>query len=229
MARAVRCTVTIAESCGVAGGQDLAGFQRLPTEHEFSSAGKMTGYHFRHRVKFESHQVERISGFSVSRLQPGALVWRCWTNRSVRSMEVAPLNNVVIPAASNFRAVVAQIFRYGISGGAAALLYSAIYLVLVSGLPVKPIVANVIAWLASLVSSYVLHSRWSFREQVRDPSSRQTMTRFLCVNLAGLALNSSWVWLFVNVMKFNVRAPLIPILLVTPWFMFYACRRWAFR
>ena len=144
-------------------------------------------------------------------------------------MEVAPLNNIVSPAPSNHRAIVAQIFRYGISGGAAALLYSVIYWVLVSGLTMKPLVANVIAWLASLVSSYALHSRWSFREQVRDPGSRQTMTWFLCINLAGLALNSLWVWLLVDVMKLDVRAPLVPVLLITPWFMFYACRRWAFR
>src|ERR1700761_1170033 len=104
---------------------------------------------------------------------------------------------MVSPAPSNHRAIVAQIFRYGISGGAAALLYSIIYWVLVSGPAVKPIVANAVAWLASLVSSYVLHSRWSFREQVRDPGSRQAMFRFLCINVAGLALNSLWVLLFV--------------------------------
>jgi putative flippase GtrA len=144
-------------------------------------------------------------------------------------LEVAPLNKTVLPAASNRRAVVAQIFRYGVSGGAAALLYSVIYWELASGLTVKPIVANVVAWLASLVSSYALHSRWSFREQVHDPGSRQAMIRFLCINFAGLALNSLWVWLIVDVMKFDVRAPLIPVLLITPWFTFYACRRWAFR
>ena len=139
------------------------------------------------------------------------------------------MNKTVSPALSNHRAVVAQIFRYGVSGGAAALLYSGIYWVLASGLAVKPLIANAVAWLASLVSSYALHSRWSFREQVRDPGSRQAMIRFLCLNFAGLALNSLWVWLLVNVMKFDVRVPLIPVLLVTPWFMFYACRRWAFR
>jgi putative flippase GtrA len=139
------------------------------------------------------------------------------------------LNKMVSPASSNHRAIVAQVFRYGVSGGAAALLYSIIYWMLVSGLTVKPIVANAVAWLASLVSSYALHSRWSFREQVRDPGSRQAMFRFLCINFAGLALNSLWVWLFVNVMELDVRTPLIPVLLITPWFMFYACRRWAFR
>ena len=139
------------------------------------------------------------------------------------------MNKTVLQAASNRRVVVAQIFRYGVSGGAAALLYSVIYWELVSGLTVKPIVANAVAWLAALVLSYGLHSRWSFREQVRDPGSRQAMGRFLCINLAGLALNSFWVWLFVDVLKFDVRAPLIPVLLITPWFMFYACRRWAFR
>jgi len=142
---------------------------------------------------------------------------------NVRSMEVNFLEKAVRPSPTI--AIVAQIFRYGISGGAAAFLYSLIYWGLASGLHVKPIIANAAAWLACLISSYALHSRWSFREQVNDPSSRRYMVRFLCINLAGLALNSFWVWLFVSVMKFDVRAPLIPVLLITPWFMFYAFRR----
>jgi len=143
----------------------------------------------------------------------------------------APLNKIVspIPAQSNHMVVIAQLFRYGVSGGAAALLYTAVYWVLVSNPSVKPIIANVLAWLTSLISSYALHSRWSFRDQVRNSSSRQAMVRFFYINLAGLALNSLWVWLLVNVMKLDARAPLIPILLITPCFMFFACRKWAFR
>lgn len=138
------------------------------------------------------------------------------------------MSKIVSPGATNHRAVATQMLRYGISGGAVALLYSVFYWVLASGLTVKPIVANTIAWLASLVSSYALHSRWSFRGQVRDPGSRRTKIRFFCVNLAGLALNSFWVWLLVDAMKLDVRTPLVPILLVTPLLMFGANRRWAF-
>lgn len=122
-----------------------------------------------------------------------------------------------------------QIFRYGVSGGAAALLYSLVYWVLASILHVEPLVANVAAWLTSLVSSYLLHSRWSFRGAARDANSRQAKIRFLCINLAGLALNSFWVWLIVHGMGLDVRAPLILVLFVTPWLMFYASRRWAFQ
>lgn len=126
------------------------------------------------------------------------------------------------------RRLIAQMVRYGVSGGAAAILYSLVYWGLASRLGVAPIVANIAAWLTSLVSSYVLHSRWSFRGAAQDAGSQQVKIRFLCINLAGLALNSFWVWLGVNVMKLDVRAPLLPILFATPLLMFYASRRWAF-
>jgi putative flippase GtrA len=126
------------------------------------------------------------------------------------------------------RALFAQLVRYGISGGAAALLYSLVYWGLAANLGVNPILANVAAWLTSLVSSYILHSRWSFSGAEHQGASRQAQIRFLCVNLAGLALNSFWVWLLVDALKLDVRFPLLPILFVTPLLMFYAIRRWAF-
>jgi putative flippase GtrA len=139
------------------------------------------------------------------------------------------LKKIAALTSPRYRALFAQMVRYGVSGGGAALLYSLIYWLLAARFGVKPIVANGAAWLASLVSSYVLHSRWSFRGAARDPGSRQAKIRFLGINLAGLALNSFWVWLFVDAMKWDVRAPLLPIVFVTPWLMFYTSRRWAFR
>jgi putative flippase GtrA len=139
------------------------------------------------------------------------------------------LKNIPALTSPHYRALFAQMLRYGVSGAAAALLYSLIYWLLAARCGVKPLVANGAAWLASLVSSYFLHSRWSFRGAARDPGSRRAKIRFLCINLAGLALNSFWVWLVVDAMKLDVRAPLLPIVLVTPGVMFYASRRWAFR
>jgi putative flippase GtrA len=150
-------------------------------------------------------------------------------NRLTRALGGGALIKNVSLASPHRRALIAQIVRYGVSGGAAALLYSLVYWGLVSGLSVKPIVANAAAWVAALVSSYLLHSRWSFRGAARDPGSRRSQIRFLCINLAGLALNSFWVWLAVDAMGLDVRAPLLPILFVTPWLMFYASRRWAFQ
>jgi len=138
------------------------------------------------------------------------------------------LRKIAALTSPRYRALLAQMFRYGVSGGGAALLYSLVYWLLAARFGVKPIVANGAAWLASLVSSYFLHSRWSFRGAARDPGSRRAKIRFLGINLAGLALNSFWVWLIVDALKWDVRAPLLPIVFVTPWLMFYASRRWAF-
>lgn len=152
-----------------------------------------------------------------------------WT--ATKAQEGTALNRVILGSSTENKhlALLLQIVRYGVSGGAAAFLYTAVYWVLVSNLSVKLMPANVAAWTASLISSYVLHSRWSFRNQIENANSRHAMARFLCVNLAGLALNSAWVWLLADVMKVDPRWPLVPILLITPGFMFLACRKWAFR
>jgi Predicted membrane protein len=126
-------------------------------------------------------------------------------------------------------ALVAQLLRYAVSGGAAAVLYSVTYWVAISSLNITPMIANFAAWIASFILSYVLHSRWSFRDLPLEPGSGHAAVRFLIVNIAGLGLNSIWVWLIVTVLRLDPRAALVPILSVTPCLMFFACRWWAFR
>jgi putative flippase GtrA len=128
-----------------------------------------------------------------------------------------------------FFGVKAQLLRYALSGGTAALLYAAVYWILSIGLGVWPILANFSAWIAALISSYILHSRWTFGIAATGQRGWNSRIFFSLINVGGLLLNSVWVWIIVEVLGGNVLLPLLPILGVTPWIMFYAMRRWAFR
>jgi putative flippase GtrA len=122
----------------------------------------------------------------------------------------------------------AQLLRYALSGGTAAMLYATAYWTLSVGFSTRPMFANFGAWITALVSSYLLHSRWTFGGQGARRTRWKSTASFVLINIGGLLLNSLWVWLVVNVLGGNVLLPLIPILGVTPWIMFYAMRRWAF-
>lgn len=121
-----------------------------------------------------------------------------------------------------------QIVRYGISGGALVLLYSAIYWTGAQAFGIPPLIANSIAFAVTLALAWAVHSRWSFRGHGRRDRPLVAYSRFLLVNLAGYALNSFWVWLIVGRLHGSVTVSLLPIALVTPWLSFWANRQWTF-
>jgi putative flippase GtrA len=95
-------------------------------------------------------------------------------------------------------------------------------------LAVPALVANTIAFLVNLGVGWGIHSRWSFAGHGPEKRPRAAYARFFLVNIAGYALNSLWVWLIVERLQGSVTVSLIPIVLATPLFMFWANRRWTF-
>lgn len=126
------------------------------------------------------------------------------------------------------RGLSGQILRYGISGGLLTVFYSAIYWTMAARLSVPALIANTIAFLLTLAAGWLIHSRWSFRGHGRRERPRIAHARFLLINLAGYALNSFWVWLIVVRLDGSVPLSLLPIVLITPWLMFWLNRRWTF-
>ncbi len=130
--------------------------------------------------------------------------------------------------ADDRHAVVHQMIRYGITGAGLTAFYSAIYWGTAVLLGVPALIANSLAFAATLVIGYAVHSRWSFRGHgSRDRPLRST-GRFLFVNFAGYLLNSFWVWLIVERSGGSVALSILPIAFVTPWLSFTLNRRWTF-
>ncbi len=121
-----------------------------------------------------------------------------------------------------------QIVRYAISGGLLTLFYSAVYWVCAVPFAIDPLLANTLAFLATVALGFVVHSRWSFAGHGRRDRPVRAWTIFLAVNIAGFALNSFWVWLIAVRMGASPSWPLVPIVFVTPWLSFYLNRRWTF-
>lgn len=124
--------------------------------------------------------------------------------------------------------LIGQLGRFAISGGLATALNVAVYWIVAVPLRVEPLLANLLGYLAAMLSGYVLHSRWSFKGHGRRDDPLRTTSRFFIVSLVSLALNSLWVWLLTGLFGLTPSWPIIPMLLVTPLATFELNRRWVF-
>lgn len=124
--------------------------------------------------------------------------------------------------------LIGQLGRFAISGGLATALNVAVYWIVAVPLRVEPLLANLLGYLAAMLSGYVLHSRWSFKGHGRRDDPLRTTSRFFIVSLVSLALNSLWVWLLTDLFGLTPSWPIIPMLLVTPLATFELNRRWVF-
>ena len=115
-----------------------------------------------------------------------------------------------------------QIVRYGISGVALTLFYSAVYWGAATQAGIAPLIANTLAFLLTVEQALFLINIHRGQRGGAGP------VKFLVVNVAAFSLNSFWVWLIVERLGQSVELSLVPIIFVTPVLQFLANRYWAF-
>ena len=121
-----------------------------------------------------------------------------------------------------------QLLRFGIAGGMATALYTAVYSPLAGFKITSEQVANLCGYLVAMGSGYLLHSKWSFRGHGAE--AKRTSWRFFVVSLVSLAINTGFVWLLTDdaMLSGPWWWPLVPILFVTPLITFALNRFWVF-
>jgi putative flippase GtrA len=126
------------------------------------------------------------------------------------------------------RDLIAQAFRFGLTGVLLTLLVAGGYWIAADLFGVEPMLSMTLNYLVFTALGYVLHSRFSFRGHgARDnPGSRTT--RFFIVNTSGFLANQFFIWLLVKQMGGPVWWSVIPIVFVTPLLTFSLNRRWVF-
>ncbi|AGH49380.1 MULTISPECIES: GtrA family protein [Sphingomonadales] len=137
------------------------------------------------------------------------------------------MNGTIGPWAQ-YRALLAQFFRYALTGGLASFVHLGLYWSLAELAGVAPMVSNLLGFSAAVVVGYVIHSHWSFRGHGRRGNLARTGGRFIAVSLVGLALNSFWVWLFVERLGGPTWWPMPFMVTATPLLVFWLNRRWVF-
>ena len=120
---------------------------------------------------------------------------------------------------------VKQIFKFGIVGGVSTLVSSATFLLLADSFKITPLLANFLAFLFAFSISYLGHSRWTFENQQH---SREKLIKFLMVSLLGLTINSFFVWLLMHLLHQPAFVTILPMIFLTPLFVFFVNKVWIF-
>lgn len=133
-----------------------------------------------------------------------------------------------LPLNDNQRALLAQILRYGITGGFVTLLGVGAYAFFVAVVGAAPLVANIAAYLVSMTFGYFLHGRFSFRDQGPSGGSVKVGGKFFITSGISFALNSFFVLLFTSVFHWNTLTPIAAMVFITPAICFVIYRKWVF-
>ena len=123
-----------------------------------------------------------------------------------------------------------QGIRFGWVGGLATLTHVLVFDSLVRHLDLAPLLANLIAFLVAFLVSFLGHYAWTFRD-ARDGDLagwQRSLYRFFAVALTGLALNSVFVFLVVDVLGYPHTAAIVFMVLVVPGLLFLLSKFWAF-
>ncbi len=126
------------------------------------------------------------------------------------------------------RTMLAQLFRFVVSGAFVTALGVAGYAIVALGLRWHPQLGNIVGYAVAVVTGYLMHSRWSFRDQGGERTGA-TRLRFLVVSVVSYLLNSFWVWLATEPLGLDPAWPILPMLCITPAVTFVLNRQWVFR
>ena len=136
--------------------------------------------------------------------------------------------------AQRFHVVVAELAKFGVVGSLSLLLDLAVFNLVLTVLPHKPLTAKVVSTLVSATNAFVLNRHWSFRARERGDSLRREALLFALLNAGGLLIAltclgvSHYVLGFESRLADNVAANGVGLVLGT-MFRFWSYRRfvWA--
>lgn len=127
--------------------------------------------------------------------------------------------------------VLGQLVRFGVAGGIATLIYSAVYLPLAMLVFAREqaVLAVPIAFAAAVTAGYFLHSGWSFKGHGTRQGGPAQKAKFVLVQGVGLGLHAAITWIVTDILAQPAWVPLIPGLLIVPLVTFVLNRQWVFK
>jgi putative flippase GtrA len=121
-----------------------------------------------------------------------------------------------------------QLVRFAVVGGAGFVINVAVYALLVHGIGVQYLAANVLAWLVAVTNNFVLNRHWTFDARHHGRAHKQAM-RFLTVSLVAEAFSLLMLTLFVEGAGLEkVLAQALAVGCATP-LNFLGNKLWSFR
>lgn len=120
-----------------------------------------------------------------------------------------------------------QLLRFGLIGLLAGAVHFSIVVLLVESAGLKPLIANIFAFLAAFQVSYWGHRYWTFRGTTA--SHRMALPRLFLVCSAAFAANESLFYLFLALFNLPYPIALFLVLAILPLLTFTLSKLWVFR
>ena len=123
---------------------------------------------------------------------------------------------------------VLKMLRYLISGGIAAAVDLVSLYVLTDLLWVWYLVSATIAFVLTLVTSFVLQKFWTFKNTGQGGAHRQ-FAGYLSLSIANLFVNAGLMYLFVTVLGIQYLAAQVAAIAIIAGYGFFLYQHWIFR
>ncbi len=118
--------------------------------------------------------------------------------------------------------------RYLISGGIAAAVDLVSLFVLTDLLQVWYLASATIAFVLTLVTSFILQKFWTFKNAGQDGAHRQ-FAGYLSLSIANLFVNAGLMYLFVTVLGIQYLAAQVAAIAIIAGYGFFLYQHWIFR
>ena len=118
-----------------------------------------------------------------------------------------------------------QFMRFGLVGIVATLCHMCTLIILVEFFNHQPLVASTIGFILAVIVSYILNCRFTF--EVRG-NHVLLFSKYLIVCLTGLVINTSIMFLTVEILKWWYIIGQIPTLIIVPITNFTLNKYWTF-
>lgn len=121
---------------------------------------------------------------------------------------------------------IGKFIKFGLVGVLNTLINWIIFAVL-NFVGVYYIIANVIAYVIATINSYTWNSRWVFKYNGKD--QKETTTKFIVLNLVGLALNTIILYLLVDLIGLNKLIALVITTVIVMIINYIVNKIWVFK
>lgn len=135
------------------------------------------------------------------------------------------MNNIAVRVLTSYP-LLYQLFRFGVVGTTAALIHFTVVVILVHGLFIAPLAANVFGYAVAFQMSYWGHRLWTFNGTVS--THREALPKLVIVQSLNFAANQT-LFYFLLTLHLPYQLALLITLAVLPMFTFVLNKLWVFR
>jgi putative flippase GtrA len=123
-----------------------------------------------------------------------------------------------------------EMLKFGVVGGTAIFVHLGVFSGLIEFSTVRPMLANLLGFVLSLLVSFCGHNWWTFKRGTEGrPSVSIIGSRYLVVVLSGFAVSSLIVFVSIEILQTRYAFTVFLIFAIVPLAQFIMGRLWTFR